>query len=867
MNSFFQFKSFLFILILLLSGITFACDTSPSIIINQNINNGDGTFTLDLSICIGSGGSADGFDLYFENGINVISTNVTEITSPVGDNIANVSINNGVWVADYDGFNGSTNSWFELENAGFGLDCMNFQIVVDGDPNGSTICSLGINENCLGFTQQNEFITCENIPGPCFPNYFIEAPGSADGNVENAGENCSWIDGEDEIIEITIACQGEYTFNLSQNFNGNFWGNTIWATLGESCCDDQINQITAWEESTSWTQSLDAGVYFLVIDMFIDTWSGLSGEWSLNITADSNVSSSTIAEAGENQEICNTSTILSANNFLDNEIGQWNIISGNGVFSDINDPEANVNNLSFGENIFEWSIIGECGETTDQVTINVINGNPEINVQDIVYCLEPISLNVNVEGGGIWSVEPSTNISIENPNNPNTTAIPTAYGTYTFTFEGCNGQSSQEVIVNASTPTIIEYPDQVYCLSSFNLEAEVDGDPGYWSFEGPGSIIFSNPLSLNTSATADEYGLYTITYYGCGSSTSQIVNIQGVSPQIVNSPNEPIYCNFSADLEVFVVGDPQGWTSNGPGNVNFSSQGTSTTATVDEYGLYEFIYEGCNETTSVFVDFSPSPPSIIEQDTIFCDLSTSLEAFGSGDPNGWSVISSPPGSNVNFSDQNEYITNVSVNEYGTYQFEFTGCGDSAQTIVTFKPEAPYLLSPDHPDCLFEAELIAYTNDQNAGPWTLISGEQNVIIEDDWNTSTKITVPDYGLYTFEFEACDTSSVISVGFSCELNIPNTITPNGDGNNDFFYIPNMSYEIYSESYLTIINRWGNEVYTVKNYGISAEDNWWDGITSYKEEKLKSGVYYYILDVYNAVRKQKESYSGHVTIFNNEN
>ena len=351
MKSFFQIKSFLFTLIILLSGITFACDTSPSIIINQNINNGDGTFTLDLSICIGSGGSADGFDLYFENGINVISTNVTEITSPIGGNIADVSINNGVWIATYDGFNGSTNSWFELENAGFGLDCMNFQIIVDGDPNGSTICSLGINENCLGFTQQNEFITCENIPGPCFPNYFIEAPGGANGNVENAGENCSWIDGEDEIIEITIPCQGEYTFNLSQNFNGNFWGNTIWATLGESCCDDQINQITAWEESTSWTQSLDAGVYYLVIDMFIDTWSGLSGEWSLNITADSNVSSSTIAEAGENQEICSTSTILSANNFLNNEIGQWSIISGNGVFSDINDPEATVSNLSFGEYI------------------------------------------------------------------------------------------------------------------------------------------------------------------------------------------------------------------------------------------------------------------------------------------------------------------------------------------------------------------------------------------------------------------------------------------------------------------------------------------------------------------------------------
>ena len=44
----------------------YACDTSPSIIVNQSTNNNDGTFTLDLSICIGTGGSEDGFDLYFE---------------------------------------------------------------------------------------------------------------------------------------------------------------------------------------------------------------------------------------------------------------------------------------------------------------------------------------------------------------------------------------------------------------------------------------------------------------------------------------------------------------------------------------------------------------------------------------------------------------------------------------------------------------------------------------------------------------------------------------------------------------------------------------------------------------------------------
>ena len=69
---------------------------------NQNISNGDGTFTLDLSICIGTGGSADGFDLYFD-GINILSTNVTQVTSPVGGNIANVSVNNAKKLAEKEG--------------------------------------------------------------------------------------------------------------------------------------------------------------------------------------------------------------------------------------------------------------------------------------------------------------------------------------------------------------------------------------------------------------------------------------------------------------------------------------------------------------------------------------------------------------------------------------------------------------------------------------------------------------------------------------------------------------------------------------------------------------------------------------------
>ena len=861
-------SKFFLILILFFSIIninwTQACDSTPSIIVNTNTNNGDGTFTLDLSICIGSGGSADGFDLYFENGISVISTNVTEITSPVSGNTANVTVTAGTWEAVFDDFN-TNGTWFQAENAGWGADCMNFQITVDANPEGGTICSLGINENCLGFTQENEFITCENIPGPCEPNYFLTAPDSVTGNVENAGENCGWIEYEDEIVEITIPCAGEYNFQISQEeFNEYyFWGNTVYVSLGTGCCENLISQNTTFEQTYSWTENLDAGTYYLIIDMWIDTWQGLSGEWSLEITTNSS-EITTIANAGDDQESCENTVNLLANNPEENETGEWTVISGTGTFSSINDPLASVSGLSIGENILEWTISGECGTSSDQITITIIDENPSIDIPNTVYCLETINLSAEVEGNGTWSVVPESNITISSPNNLNTTAVPTAYGTYTFTFEGsCGNIVSQEVLVAPNTPSV-EGPSEVYCLSGFNVSASVDGDPGYWGYEGPGDLSFSNPTALSTLVTPEEYGIYTITYYGCGTSSSLNVNVQSIQPQIISFPEEPILCDFSANLEAFVIGDPEGWEGIGPGDVSFSSQGLSTTAYVTEYGMYQFIFNGCGSSSSVFVDFLPSEPQIIFQDTIFCELETTLNANVAGNPEGWELFSSPAGSSVNFSNPNSTSTNVTVNEYGTYQFKFLGCGGEDISSVTFAPLAPYLISAEHQDCSLEAELIAFTSDENSGPWNQIYGPAGVFIEDAWELSTNITVPEYGLYAFEFNSCDTTSTIQVGFSCELQFPNSLTPNGDGNNDFLIIDDMNPGIYANTLLTIINRWGEEVFKYEGYGLN--EDWWDGRTTYNDKLLEDGVYYYIFDVFNTVHNQKESYSGYLTIFTDE-
>lgn len=66
--------------------------------------------------------------------------------------------------------------------------------------------------------------------------------------------------------------------------------------------------------------------------------------------------------------------------------------------------------------------------------------------------------------------------------------------------------------------------------------------------------------------------------------------------------------------------------------------------------------------------------------------------------------------------------------------------------------------------------------------------------------------------------------------DLFIPNVITPNGDGTNDYFVI--VGREAYDRIEVIIVNRWGNEVYKNNNY----KDEW-DG------HGLSEGTYYPII------------------------
>lgn len=92
----------------------------------------------------------------------------------------------------------------------------------------------------------------------------------------------------------------------------------------------------------------------------------------------------------------------------------------------------------------------------------------------------------------------------------------------------------------------------------------------------------------------------------------------------------------------------------------------------------------------------------------------------------------------------------------------------------------------------------------------------------------------------------SSPVSFDFKHPVTIPNIITPNGDDYNEYFHITKI--ELYRDSELTILDRWGKEVFHQVNY-----QNNWDG------EGLSPGIYFYIVDL----KKDNKIYKGALTIF----
>lgn len=170
----------------------------------------------------------------------------------------------------------------------------------------------------------------------------------------------------------------------------------------------------------------------------------------------------------------------------------------------------------------------------------------------------------------------------------------------------------------------------------------------------------------------------------------------------------------------------------------------------------------------------------------------------------------------------------------------SGCKnyDSVNVIVT---EMPTTANAGRDSFLYinEHTLAANKPVIGTGEWSIIEGKGNISTPSD--PITKVTELGTGENIFRWtvtnSSCGSSTDDVVIEVKEIIIPTTFTPNGDGSNDTFAIEGL--ENISDNHVQIFNRWGNLVFSAKQY-----KNDWGGTTK-DGKKLSEDTYYCTVNI----------------------
>lgn len=181
-------------------------------------------------------------------------------------------------------------------------------------------------------------------------------------------------------------------------------------------------------------------------------------------------------------------------------------------------------------------------------------------------------------------------------------------------------------------------------------------------------------------------------------------------------------------------------------------------------------------------------------------------------------------------------SNITQSTYYAIIVKSGACNADTSNIVGIivKNANPANAGPDKTIILHETTTLDGSGDGNV-VWTPNIALDNSLIINPTASPTRTTT--YTMMLVDRFGC--ISYDSVTINVIVPIPNAITPNGDGFNDYFEIDEIN--IYPNNSLSIFNRWGILVYYESPY-----NNKWNGKNKNGED-LPDEIYYYTLDYGN--------------------
>ena len=544
--------------------------------------------------------------------------------------------------------------------------------------------------------------------------------------------------------------------------------------------------------------------------------------------------------------------------------GLWSIVTGPGtaVFTpSANSPSATVTVSAYGTYTFRWTETNGLCISSSVVTVS-FNQMPDANAGaggdacTLNYTLGAIQGT----GTGTWTMIRGTGTVVFSPgvNVPAATVLVSEYGQKRFLWTEVNGTCSDtsSVVVNFyEQPVANAGSGGNNCGLDYNLRALPSLGTGTWTIEsGPGSATYSpDANSFAAKVTVAEYGTYVFRWTEVNGtcSNSSSVSVTFIQQPKANGGPGGDECDLNFVLNAVPGAGIGTWSKiSGPGNATFSPNVNQPngTVTVSQFGTYDFAWTEvnslCNSSDIIRVVFHDAPQVNTGADLLLCKGSSiQLSATGTGtfvwspaaplnNPNIYNPVASP-----------DATTLFTVNLTDPW-----GCKNSDQITVEVRVQPVANAGPDQNlDFTFETNLQATAPGTNqTGVWTLVEGEGDIS-----DTHSPIAhVSDLSLETNSFLWTVTNGVCPASVDTvhikvkNLIIPSLITPNLDGNNDFFVIGGI--ETMGKTSLTVFNRWGARVFEKREY-----DNAWNGVDD-KENPLPEDTYFYILkpEQYKAVK-----------------
>jgi len=612
------------------------------------------------------------------------------------------------------------------------------------------------------------------------------------------------------------------------------------------------------------------------------------------------------ADAGGNQELClpTSSTFVQGNNLIFPASGMWTLIEGSGNILDPTSPETEIIDLELGINTFVWTVNnGPCenGTTSDTLSISVFsddaafaNAGPDISLCTPISSTTLSALTPSEPSIGTWSIV-SGEGTISDVNDPNAIISGLIVGETVLQWTIYNGPCAQNnsfdfvrVSVFDETQTdAYAGEDQALCapVASTQLQATAPIAPAQGTWEllsGSGNIedinnsnsVFSN-LSVGTNVLT-----WTLDNGVCGEATVDTVQV------VVFDPNSPA-AQAGADQEFCTPFAGANLAGNAPippatgswtlisGTAEISQPSVPNSSVFNlGFGESRFVWTvdngPCGGISTDTVSFFLNDLSVAQADAgmnmDFCGVLDSLqlqgsETIGNTATGVWTILEGG-GDFANVNNEFSYVYNLplGVNTYvWTVDNGFCGVSSDTLSLTLYDPEIPSAFAGNDSTICGDDFLIFNLNASEydfpaTGYWTIDSGPIEIGDDDDPST----TVFDLGsifvplediesslIWTIDNGVCGTSADI-INFTLSdcltIDVPDAFSPNGDGINDRFEIPNLFK--YEEASIKIFNRWGAEVYQASPYL-----NDWDG-SSQNSTTLGGGplpvsTYYYILDL----------------------